>query len=580
MLYKKVPDMKKLLLALLLLSTPVQAQFVWNGSGGGGGTGDVVGPASSTDNAITRWDGTTGKLLKDSPNTILTNAGVATTGGTTGQSPGWYAQIVGDTFARVRVGVNANDVASLALGPGSGARDLLLERSAAATLRFGATDAAAPVAQTLGVQNVVSGTSNTAGANWTFKGSSGTGTGVGGSLIFQTAPATTTGSTPNSFINSFTLAGSGQATFNNGTITTNAPFTILQNWNNSGTIFSAFTVNPTNTLASGASMIANFQITNADVFTFGNLAQGGAIGQSGGGTAGWLTRITTDTLSRTKIGLNTSNEGVLEFGPGGASSRDTILTRDAANTLAQRNGTTAQTFNIYNTFTNASNYEAAFLGWTGNKFFVTPTAAGTGTTRTMQLGGSGAAILDFATAGTVRWEINGSGHLLAFADNTYDIGASGATRPRTGYFGTSVVAANVTISTGAVQNPAGGSFLWTGRSRLASAVDGSITLSNNGSSDFGLLQFGGTTSSFPALKRSTTFLQARLADDSAFAPISVLSSQVVVTTVGSLGTCNAGAEGTMKAVSDALTPAFLVTLVGGGSVHTPAYCDGTNWIAN
>ena len=28
---------------------------------------------------------------------------------------------------------------------------------------------------------------------------------------------------------------------------------------------------------------------------------------------------------------------------------------------------------------------------------------------------------------------------LLFTDNTYDIGASGATRPRTGYFGTSVV---------------------------------------------------------------------------------------------------------------------------------------------
>lgn len=34
-------------------------------SSGGGGTGDVVGPASSTDNNVPQWDGTTGKLLKD-----------------------------------------------------------------------------------------------------------------------------------------------------------------------------------------------------------------------------------------------------------------------------------------------------------------------------------------------------------------------------------------------------------------------------------------------------------------------------------------------------------------------------------
>jgi hypothetical protein len=39
------------------------------GSGGGrgaGGSGDVVGPASSTDNAVARYDGATGELLQDS----------------------------------------------------------------------------------------------------------------------------------------------------------------------------------------------------------------------------------------------------------------------------------------------------------------------------------------------------------------------------------------------------------------------------------------------------------------------------------------------------------------------------------
>ena len=33
------------------------------------------------------------------------------------------------------------------------------------------------------------------------------------------------------------------------------------------------------------------------------------------------------------------------------------------------------------------------------------------------------------------------------------------------------------------------------------------------------MAFGGTTASFPALKRSSTTLQVRLADDNAFAPI-------------------------------------------------------------
>ena len=42
-------------------------------------------------------------------------------------------------------------------------------------------------------------------------------------------------------------------------------------------------------------------------------------------------------------------------------------------------------------------------------------------------------------------------HLLFLADNTYDIGASGATRPRTGYFGTSVIIGSTgTLTTNAL----------------------------------------------------------------------------------------------------------------------------------
>jgi len=42
----------------------------------GGGSGDVVGPASATDNAIARYDGTTGKLIQDSSVTILDSGAV------------------------------------------------------------------------------------------------------------------------------------------------------------------------------------------------------------------------------------------------------------------------------------------------------------------------------------------------------------------------------------------------------------------------------------------------------------------------------------------------------------------------
>lgn len=46
-----------------------------------GGTGDVVGPGSATDNALARFDGTTGKLIQDSSIT-LSDAGILTRAGT------------------------------------------------------------------------------------------------------------------------------------------------------------------------------------------------------------------------------------------------------------------------------------------------------------------------------------------------------------------------------------------------------------------------------------------------------------------------------------------------------------------
>jgi hypothetical protein len=62
------------------------------------------------------------------------------------------------------------------------------------------------------------------------------------------------------------------------------------------------------------------------------------------------------------------------------------------------------------------------------------------------------------------------------------------------------------------------SFLkWSGFSQMRSTVDGNLTLINNANNNFSLLQLGGTTSSFPALKRNSTAIDVRLADDSGFA---------------------------------------------------------------
>jgi hypothetical protein len=41
----------------------------------GGGSGNVIGPGSSTDKAIVRWDGTTGTYIQDSPGTYVQDGG-------------------------------------------------------------------------------------------------------------------------------------------------------------------------------------------------------------------------------------------------------------------------------------------------------------------------------------------------------------------------------------------------------------------------------------------------------------------------------------------------------------------------
>ena len=111
---------------------------------------------------------------------------------------------------------------------------------------------------------------------------------------------------------------------------------------------------------------------------------------------------------------------LLGWGSSGTASPDTIILRDAANTLALRNGTNTQEMRI----------GPAAL-------YVAIGSTNTGVSYVRSVGNTA---LVLGTVGTNRWDILNTGHFVADTDNTYDIGASGATRPRTGYFGTSLKA--------------------------------------------------------------------------------------------------------------------------------------------
>jgi hypothetical protein len=110
---------------------------------------------------------------------------------------------------------------------------------------------------------------------------------------------------------------------------------------------------------------------------------------------------------------------------------DAIILRGAADTIDQRRSTNAQTFRLYNTFTDAANYERVNFAWSSSIFDIAAAAAGTGSVRAIRLDGS---TIGFRIAGSTRWQVDASGHFMAVTDNTNDIGASGANRPRNGFF--------------------------------------------------------------------------------------------------------------------------------------------------
>ncbi|MBY0320939.1 MAG: hypothetical protein K2X72_19610 [Reyranella sp.] len=87
------------------------------------------------------------------------------------------------------------------------------------------------------------------------------------------------------------------------------------------------------------------------------------------------------------------NQGSYGWSSGAVSSFDTAIFRDAAGTLAQRNGVNAQAFRIYNTFTDSSNYERAALKWSSNVFVLdSQEIAGTGVARALRLQAAGTVI--------------------------------------------------------------------------------------------------------------------------------------------------------------------------------------------
>jgi hypothetical protein len=100
-----------------------------------------------------------------------------------------------------------------------------------------------------------------------------------------------------------------------------------------------------------------------------------------------------------------------------SGSADTILARDAANTLALRNAANAQTFRVYGTFTDASNHERGFMRWSSNVLQMGVESAGTGASRGIAFIVNGTTPISVAAGGEL-FLAAGVTHLGSSASNT------------------------------------------------------------------------------------------------------------------------------------------------------------------
>lgn len=106
----------------------------------------------------------------------------------------------------------------------------------------------------------------------------------------------------------------------------------------------------------------------------------------------------------------------LAFGPSFGSD-DVFIRRDGANALAQRNGTSGQTFYIYGT-TDAGliNYERFAIIYTGTTVDLIQQKGGTGLNRALRLGVNGA----------VNWQVDAGSNFTPTTTNIYSLGTSGS----------------------------------------------------------------------------------------------------------------------------------------------------------
>lgn len=114
---------------------------------------------------------------------------------------------------------------------------------------------------------------------------------------------------------------------------------------------------------------------------------------------------------------------------------------------------------------------------------------------------------------------------------------------------------------------------WDGRTQLSSTTNGNLLLKDAAGTSFNLLQFGGTTSSFPALKKIGNAVHVVLADDSALTDIQA-AKLLSPRAAGGIGYAT-GAGGVVTQLTSKSTGVTLNTATGEITMHNAALAAST-----